>query len=217
MPMKVTLELPVPFVTTDVNTKDFGIRSSSIINIFAFSHPSTMRSLNVVLLGSPGCGKGTLAKMLLKDYSLHLVTSSELLNSKTDYKIGATGKTVGDIMKAGGLVPDEIIFELMQLKLSKLGKTNILLVDLNILYLHILYFNNDECDRMDSQEHVLKQLDLMISSISIMHTSFKFLSRLSLIVSVVVGYILRVEEPILMTSIRPRLTASMMSLESRWK
>jgi adenylate kinase len=68
--------------------------------------------LNLVLLGPPGAGKGTQAERLEDDFHLPYVATGNMLraavNDGTDL-----GKQAEEHMKAGRLVPDELIIDLI--------------------------------------------------------------------------------------------------------
>ena len=89
-----------------------------------------MQLLNIVLLGSPGSGKGTIAKMIVRDFKMTHVSSSELLASKANHPVGGT--TVGQIMKSGALVPDEVLLDLLRARTSQLKYRGILLVSVSV-------------------------------------------------------------------------------------
>ncbi len=67
-----------------------------------------MSELNLILLGPPGAGKGTQAERLEEDFHLPYVATGNMLreavNNGTDL-----GREAGEYMKAGKLVPDELI------------------------------------------------------------------------------------------------------------
>lgn len=64
--------------------------------------------MNVVLLGPPGAGKGTQAKMLVEEYGIPQISTGEILraNLKAETELGLEAKKY---MDAGGLVPDEVV------------------------------------------------------------------------------------------------------------
>jgi adenylate kinase len=68
--------------------------------------------LNLVLLGPPGAGKGTQAERLEDDFHLPYVATGNMLraavNDGTDL-----GKQAEEHMKAGRLVPDELIIDMI--------------------------------------------------------------------------------------------------------
>jgi adenylate kinase len=69
--------------------------------------------LNIALFGPPGAGKGTQSKMLIEKYNLAYISTGDILRSEI-----AEGSELGlqakDIIKKGGLVPDEIIVQIIE-------------------------------------------------------------------------------------------------------
>ena len=67
-----------------------------------------MSELNLILIGPPGAGKGTQAERLEDDFHLPYIATGNMLraavNEGTDL-----GQKAGEHMKAGRLVPDELI------------------------------------------------------------------------------------------------------------
>jgi adenylate kinases len=74
--------------------------------------------VNLVLLGPPGCGKGTQAKRLQEGLGVVQLSTGEMLRAEV-----AAGSDIGRqadaIMKAGQLVPDAIIIGIMDRRLDK--------------------------------------------------------------------------------------------------
>ena len=68
--------------------------------------------VNVILLGPPGCGKGTQAENVRDSLKLKWISTGDLLRAE---KAAGTelGKKAGEIMALGQLVPDEMIIELI--------------------------------------------------------------------------------------------------------
>jgi len=66
-----------------------------------------------VLLGPPGVGKGTQAKMIAERFNLAHISTGDILRDAVN-KGTPLGLKVADIMKSGGLVSDEIINSLME-------------------------------------------------------------------------------------------------------
>jgi len=69
---------------------------------------SIYRSLNLVLLGPPGSGKGTQAKRLAEEYHIPHVSTGDMLRDEVRRET-ALGVQAKEIMDAGGLVPDKIV------------------------------------------------------------------------------------------------------------
>jgi len=64
--------------------------------------------LNLILLGPPGAGKGTQAERLVEDFGLAYYATGDILRAAV--KEGTElGRKADDYMKAGELVPDDVI------------------------------------------------------------------------------------------------------------
>ncbi|MCY4101585.1 MAG: adenylate kinase [Rhodobacteraceae bacterium] len=73
--------------------------------------------MNLILLGPPGSGKGTQAKILVKNLGLVQLSTGDMLREAV--KSGSDiGRKVAKIMDAGELVTDEIINSLIREKLK---------------------------------------------------------------------------------------------------
>ena len=80
------------------------------------THPVTAPVL--ILLGPPGAGKGTQARMLQEKFGLVQLSTGDLLRSAVaaGTKAGLVAKSV---MEAGGLVSDEIVLEVLSDRLAE--------------------------------------------------------------------------------------------------
>ena len=76
-----------------------------------------MKSANLILLGPPGAGKGTQAKLLVKRYGIPQISTGDILRSavKNGTPLGLKAK---GFMDAGELVPDEIVLDLIRERLA---------------------------------------------------------------------------------------------------
>lgn len=68
--------------------------------------------MNIVLLGPPGAGKGTQAKVLSKEYKIPHISTGDMLRDAVK-KGTETGKSAKSFMDKGELVPDEIVIDLV--------------------------------------------------------------------------------------------------------
>ena len=75
-------------------------------------------TLRLVLLGPPGSGKGTQAKLFLERYKIPQVSTGEML--RTAVRAGtALGRQARGYMDRGALVPDDVIVELVRERLAQ--------------------------------------------------------------------------------------------------
>jgi len=74
--------------------------------------------MRIVLLGAPGAGKGTQCKRISARYGLLHLSSGDILRQE---RAGGTelGKKARSYMDSGGLVPDEVIVEMMAEAINK--------------------------------------------------------------------------------------------------
>ncbi len=73
--------------------------------------------LRLVLLGPPGAGKGTQAKRLAERRGLAHVSTGDMLRSAVARGTDA-GKKAKAIMESGGLVPDDVVLEMVKERLE---------------------------------------------------------------------------------------------------
>ncbi len=74
--------------------------------------------MKLVLIGSPGAGKGTQAKVLSKHFGIAHISTGDLLREETNLKT-EIGLKIIDIMNAGKLVSDEIVEVLLSNRIKK--------------------------------------------------------------------------------------------------
>jgi adenylate kinase len=72
----------------------------------------------LVLLGPPGAGKGTQARLLQERFGLVQLSTGDLLRAAVAAGTGA-GRSAGAVMKAGGLVPDETVLAILDDRLNE--------------------------------------------------------------------------------------------------
>ena len=74
--------------------------------------------MNLIFLGAPGAGKGTLATLLSKEHRIPQISTGDLFRAAV--KEGSElGRQVQGIMEKGELVPDSLTVELVKERLSK--------------------------------------------------------------------------------------------------
>ncbi|MCT4554583.1 MAG: adenylate kinase [Pelagimonas sp.] len=78
---------------------------------------SLTRTVNVILLGPPGAGKGTQAEILVKDLGMVQLSTGDMLREAKDSGT-EMGKRVAEVMARGELVTDEIVIGLIEEKLT---------------------------------------------------------------------------------------------------
>jgi len=80
-----------------------------------------MKTLNIVLLGPPGVGKGTYAGILSKKYNIPHISTGQIFRDEIK-KQSEIGKKVEGFIKKGDLVPDEITIEVVKVRLKDCKK-----------------------------------------------------------------------------------------------
>jgi len=74
--------------------------------------------MRIILLGPPGCGKGTQGQLLEKQYGLPKISTGDLLRQAVIEK-STLGKKAEATMNRGELVSDEVIVEMVKERISK--------------------------------------------------------------------------------------------------
>jgi adenylate kinase len=74
--------------------------------------------MRIVLLGAPGSGKGTQAKLLVKQQGLVQISTGDLLREAAE-KGTALGRQAKPLMDSGQLVPDEIVLGVIRERLQE--------------------------------------------------------------------------------------------------
>ena len=74
--------------------------------------------MNIIMLGAPGAGKGTQAKMIAKEYGIPHISTGDIFraNIKEGTDLGKEAKTY---MDAGQLVPDELTVKILLDRVAK--------------------------------------------------------------------------------------------------
>ncbi|HOS17077.1 MAG TPA: nucleoside monophosphate kinase, partial [Bacteroidales bacterium] len=74
--------------------------------------------LNIIFFGPPGSGKGTQSKMLLKKYKLEYISTGDILRDHIA-KRTPQGVEAKALIDKGQLVPDELVVQLLESKLTE--------------------------------------------------------------------------------------------------
>jgi adenylate kinase len=73
--------------------------------------------MHIVIMGPPGCGKGTQAKRLKRRFNIPWISSGHILRQAIARKTLA-GQEVETYLKAGTLVPDELMIRIIKERVS---------------------------------------------------------------------------------------------------
>ena len=74
--------------------------------------------MRIILLGAPGAGKGTQAKLIMDEFSIPQISTGDMLRAAVKNET-PLGLQVKDIMASGGLVSDEIIIGLVKERITQ--------------------------------------------------------------------------------------------------
>ncbi|MBO23340.1 MAG: adenylate kinase [Rhodospirillaceae bacterium] len=84
--------------------------------------------MNIILLGPPGAGKGTQAKVLVNDHGVVQLSTGDMLRSAV-----ASGSELGQeakaVMDAGKLMPDNIMIEIISARIAEPDCANGFILD----------------------------------------------------------------------------------------
>ena len=84
--------------------------------------------MNIILLGPPGAGKGTQAKMMIDRYRIPQISTGDILRAalKERTPLGLKAK---EYMDKGLLVPDEVVIDIIQVRLKEADCQNGYILD----------------------------------------------------------------------------------------
>jgi adenylate kinase len=74
--------------------------------------------MHLILFGAPGVGKGTQAKLISAKYNIPQISTGDMLRETVKSQT-TLGKKAEQIMSEGHLVPDELMLELIEERLSR--------------------------------------------------------------------------------------------------
>jgi adenylate kinase len=84
--------------------------------------------MNLILLGLPGAGKGTQAKMISQEYKIPHISTGDIFRKLID-KGTPLGKKAEKYIKRGELVPDEDTINLIRKKLAEIENSKGFILD----------------------------------------------------------------------------------------
>lgn len=84
--------------------------------------------MRIILLGAPGAGKGTQAKLMAEKYSIPQISTGDIFRAAISQGT-ALGKQVKEIVEGGQLVPDELVIALVEERLKQADCKNGFLLD----------------------------------------------------------------------------------------
>lgn len=87
-----------------------------------------MSTMNLVLMGLPGAGKGTQADLIIKDFNIPHISTGDIFRAaiKNQTEMGKKAKSYID---AGNLVPDEVVNGIVAERLAQDDTTNGFMLD----------------------------------------------------------------------------------------
>lgn len=72
---------------------------------------------NLIFLGAPGAGKGTIAKEMVEKYRIAHISTGDILRGEVSAQTEA-GKQAEALMKSGRLVPDELVAGMVRRRIA---------------------------------------------------------------------------------------------------
>ena len=84
--------------------------------------------MNIIIFGPPGAGKGTQSNFLKEDLKMNQISTGDLLRNELK-KESELSKQIRNIMDAGKLVSDKIIYDLIEDKISDINIKNKIIFD----------------------------------------------------------------------------------------
>lgn len=115
--------------------------------------------MNLLIMGAPGSGKGTMSEKIIEEYGLLHISTGDLLRSAVKAKT-AIGLKAQEYMSQGHLVPDEIIHDLISECLAKDDSKKGFLMDGYPRTLAQAKDLDNICQRLDLKIDMIIQLDL---------------------------------------------------------
>ena len=72
----------------------------------------------LILFGAPGSGKGTMGELIQRDFGYARISTGDILRAEIEQG-SAEGLSARESMAAGGLVPDELVIEMVRRRLGR--------------------------------------------------------------------------------------------------
>ncbi len=120
-PNAYTKSYPIDYVGFEVGNEflvgfglDFNEIGRNLDELYIIKEPM----LNIILFGPPGAGKGTQSELIQKKFNLTHLSTGDMFrfHMKNDT---ALGKKAKEYMEAGNLVPDQLVIDMIDAKLSE--------------------------------------------------------------------------------------------------
>lgn len=83
---------------------------------------------NLILLGPPGAGKGTQAKLLIDNFHIPQISTGDILRAAVK-ELTPAGIRAKEFMAAGSLVPDDLVIDIIKDRLSMQDSANGFILD----------------------------------------------------------------------------------------
>ena len=93
---------------------------------FASTRRVSDDQMRMLIVGSPGSGKGTQSTRLLKHYDFSVLSAGDVLRSHIQRKTDI-GQRADAVIKQGGLMPDQVMMDLIGAEVKTLGAADWLL------------------------------------------------------------------------------------------
>ena len=121
---------------------------------------------NIILIAAPAAGKGTLSELLVEKYNYVHISTGDLLRDVSREE-SELGKKVSNMLKNGELVTDEIVFELLENRLSKEDTLNGYILDGFPRTLEQAY----------KYDEILKKLNKDLGIVAVLNTEYETLKK----------------------------------------
>ncbi|KIK57766.1 hypothetical protein GYMLUDRAFT_75377 [Collybiopsis luxurians FD-317 M1] len=121
--LSVTVRLPVraPTAARSISSSTpaslFRNSLRPVVHDEAQSDQRQSRTLRMLMFGKPGAGKGTLSSRLVKKYDIVSISTGDLLRMHIQERT-EVGRIAEEIVAQGGLVPDELMLQVVTSKLD---------------------------------------------------------------------------------------------------